>query len=81
MVILLKPGKSAVKNLQHRLRRLERQLNQAFEHRLCTMPQAEFYALVGLPPQPTREQIDAVIAEMEADLARAAPDYGLGSAR
>jgi hypothetical protein len=70
-----------MKNFQHRLRRLERQAGQAFERRLATMSQAEFFALAGLPPQPTREQIDAVIAEMEADLARTVPHYRMGSAR
>lgn len=53
-LILPKLEGQPMKNFQHRLRRLERQVGQAFERRLATMPQAEFFALAGLPPQPTR---------------------------
>jgi hypothetical protein len=56
---------------RRRLCRLERQLcaGPSVEE-LSKMPDAEFFTLVGLPPKPTPQQIAAVIAEMEADLAR-----------
>jgi hypothetical protein len=42
---------------------------------LSEMPDAEFFALVGLSPKPTPEQIAGVIAEIETDLARTGPCF------
>jgi len=62
--------------LRRRLCRLERQLCAGPSvEALSEMPDAEFFALVGLSPKPTPEQIAGVIAEIETDLARTGPCF------
>jgi len=46
-----------------RLCRRERLLLESSEPELRNMPDAELFALVGLPPYPTRQQFEVLIAE------------------
>jgi hypothetical protein len=53
----------------------ERLILESSEPELRNMPDAELFGLVGLPPYPTRQQFEALIAEVLEDLARAASGY------
>jgi hypothetical protein len=60
--------------LRGRLRRLERQLGRPpFTLDIENMSDAELFRLARLPPHPSQEQIDALIAALEEDIARTAP--------
>jgi hypothetical protein len=67
--------------LRGRLRRLERQVGRPpFTLDLENMSDAELFRLAGLPPSPSQQEIHALIAALEEDLAQTAPSLEVGKA-
>ena len=63
-----------MKSLQRRLHHLERGVRLVpSTEALREIPDAEFFALVGLPLTPTPDQIAVLRAEVEQDLTKTAP--------
>jgi hypothetical protein len=62
-----------MRSMRARLERLERQVGRPpTVQELNAMSDAELFDLAGLPPHPSPEEIDALIAALEENLARTA---------
>jgi uncharacterized small protein (DUF1192 family) len=63
-----------MRSLRARLERLERQVGRPpFVLDIKNMSRAEILDLIGLPPNPSREELDERIAALEEEIVRQAP--------